>query len=65
MIRGKKTYLTELDRANAEIIRTWLNDPEVHRYLLVGHVPLTKEQEERFYDGRVNSNDTYDFEIHV
>ena len=39
MIKGDKIYLTELDRANAETIRTWLNDPEVHRYLLVGHVP--------------------------
>jgi hypothetical protein len=38
MIKGEKIYLTELDRANAEVIRTWLNDPAVHRYLLVGHV---------------------------
>ena len=50
MIKGDKIYLTELDRANAETIRAWLNDPEVHRYLLVGHVPITKEEEERYYD---------------
>jgi hypothetical protein len=31
MIKGDKTYLTELDRTNSETIRTWLNDPEVHR----------------------------------
>jgi len=65
MIRGDKTYLTELDRTNAETIRNWLNDPEVHRHLLVGHVPITREEEERYYDLRTASSDSYDFEIHV
>lgn len=65
MIKGDKMYLTELDRANAETIRAWLNDPEVHRYLLVGHIPLTKEAEERFYDAQSTSSDSYNFEIHV
>jgi diamine N-acetyltransferase len=65
MIKGDKIYLAELDRANAETIRAWLNDPEVHRYLLVGRVPLTKEEEERFYDSQSVSSDAYNFEIHV
>jgi RimJ/RimL family protein N-acetyltransferase len=65
MIKGKKIYLTELDRANAETIRAWLNDPEVHRYLLVGHIPLTREQEERYYDAQAASSNTFNFEIHV
>ena len=65
MIKGNKIYLTELDRANAETIRAWLNDPEVHRYLLVGHVPLTREEEERYYDTQASSPDVYNFEIHV
>lgn len=65
MIKGESTYLTELDRANAEIIRAWLNDPEVHRHLLVGHVPITREEEERYYDERVSASDSYSFEIHV
>jgi len=65
MIKGEKTYLTELDRANAETIRAWLNDPEVHRFLLVGHVPLSKEDEERFYDEQVGASDSRNFEIHV
>jgi RimJ/RimL family protein N-acetyltransferase len=65
MIKGEKIYLTELDRANAEIIRAWLNDPDIHRHLLVGHVPLTREEEERFYDAQSASSDSYNFEIHV
>lgn len=65
MIRGDKVYLTELDRANAETIRAWLNDPEVHRYLMVGHVPLTREEEDRFYDAQASSNDSFVFEIHL
>ena len=65
MIKGDKIYLTELDRANAETIRAWLNDPEVHRHLLVGHIPITKEDEEHYYDTQAASSDSYSFEIHV
>jgi RimJ/RimL family protein N-acetyltransferase len=65
MIRGGKVYLTELDRENAETIRGWLNDPEVHRFLLVGHVPITKEQEQLYYDQQSSSTGSYSFEIHV
>lgn len=65
MIKGDKIYLTELDRANAETIRTWLNDPEVHRFLMVGHVPITREEEERYYDSQATAPGVYNFEIHV
>jgi RimJ/RimL family protein N-acetyltransferase len=65
MIKGDKIYLTELDRANSETIRAWLNDPEVHRYLLVGHVPITREQEDCYYDAQSTATDAYNFEIHV
>ena len=41
MIRGEKIYLTELDRANAEIIRGWLNDPEVQRIRLARRSVVT------------------------
>jgi RimJ/RimL family protein N-acetyltransferase len=65
MIKGDKIYLTELDRSNAETIRNWLNDPEVHRFLLVGHIPLTREEEERYYDSQAAASGAYNFEIHV
>jgi RimJ/RimL family protein N-acetyltransferase len=65
MIKGEKIYLTELDQANAETIRGWLNDPEVYKYLMVGHTPISKEDERRYYESRANSDDSRDFEIHV
>jgi ribosomal-protein-alanine N-acetyltransferase len=65
MIKGEKIYLTELDRRNAETIRAWLNDPEVHRWLLVGHVPITWEEEEQYFDRQAHAVDSFNFEIHV
>ncbi len=65
MIRGDKIYLTELDWDNAETIRGWLNDPEVYEFLVVGHIPVTREAERHFYDRQVTSSDRHTFEIHV
>lgn len=65
MIQGEKTYLIELDRQNAETIRAWLNDPEIHRFLLVGHLPITREQEELYYDRQSQAADSFGFEIHL
>jgi diamine N-acetyltransferase len=65
MIRGEKVYLTELDWANAETIRGWLNDPEIHEFLLVGHTPITPEEERRFYETQAASPDRRAFEIHA
>jgi len=65
MIKGERIYLTELDRGNAETIRGWLNDPEVHEYLVVGHIPVTREAEEYYYDREAASTDRYTFEIHL
>jgi RimJ/RimL family protein N-acetyltransferase len=65
MIKGDKTYLTELDWDNSEIVRGWINDPEVHKYLATGHTPLTKEDERRYYESHVSSTETRNFEIHV
>lgn len=65
MIPGGKIFLTELDRANAETIRAWLNDPEVHEFLLVGHVPLTRDDEQAYYDAQARSTDSHAFEIHA
>ena len=50
MIGGEKIYLTGLDWDNSETIRAWLNDPEVYEHLMVGHTPITKEDERRFYE---------------
>jgi RimJ/RimL family protein N-acetyltransferase len=65
MIRGDKIYLTELDFANAETIRAWLNDPEVYKYLMVGHTPISEDDERRYYEAQALSSDAQNFEIHV
>jgi RimJ/RimL family protein N-acetyltransferase len=65
MINGGKIYLTELDFANSETIRAWLNDPEVYKYLMVGHTPISKDEERRYYEAHASSSDSRNFEIHV
>lgn len=57
--------LTALDRRNAETVLGWINDPEINRYMLAGHVPLTLGEEMGFYDRSENSPEVYNFEIHV
>jgi len=65
MIKGENIYLTELDQGNAETIRAWMNDPEVHKYLGTGHTPISKEDERRFYESHTGSADSHNFEIHL
>lgn len=65
MIRGEKVVLTALDRNNAETVRAWINDPEVNRFMLSGHIPLTLGEEMAFYDRSESSDEIYNFEIHV
>jgi ribosomal-protein-alanine N-acetyltransferase len=64
MIKGEKVYLTELDWANSETIRGWLNDPEVHEYLFVGHTPITREEERQYFEAQAAETDRHTFEIH-
>jgi RimJ/RimL family protein N-acetyltransferase len=65
MIRGQKTYLTEIDWDNSETIRGWINDPEVHKYLATGHTPISKEDERRWFESQSVSPARQNFEIHV
>ncbi len=68
MLVGEKTVLTTLDPGNAETARGWLNDFRVNRYLLVGQVPITAEQEWAFYDASEAvwaAGTAYRFEVHV
>lgn len=65
MIAGEKVYLTELDRANAETARAWLNDPAIHRFMDVGRIPITASAESSFYDMMEASPSDFVFEIHL
>jgi RimJ/RimL family protein N-acetyltransferase len=46
---GAGVYLRPLDRADAPAFVTWLNDPEVTRFLLA-YQPMTLRAEEEFID---------------
>jgi len=65
MLKGDTVVLTALDPSNAETVRAWVNDPEVNRYMLSGHVPLTPGQELAFYEDAESSDSLCVFEIHL
>ena len=68
MLRGDTIYLTNLDPANAETARGWINDPEINRYLLTGQVPVSAAAEAAFYGRAVTdwaAGKSYMFEIHI
>jgi RimJ/RimL family protein N-acetyltransferase len=65
MIRGDAVVLTALDPSNAKQVRGWVNDPEVNRYMLSGHVPVTPAEELEFLRRAETSADRQVLEIHV
>lgn len=65
MIVGRDVVLTALDPSNSEVVRAWVNDPEVNRYMLAGHIPVTPSQELAFFDAVEVSESSYVFEVHV
>jgi RimJ/RimL family protein N-acetyltransferase len=68
MHRGEKIHLTPLDPANAETVRHWVLDPEVNRWMLSGHEPITPEEELYFFAESLRLAKTgtaYRFEIHA
>lgn len=68
MLRGENMYLTNLDAANAETARGWINDPEVNRWLLSGQIPVSSIAEVEFYaaaERRFAERSGFMFEIHV
>ena len=65
MIAGTRVYLVPLDKANMVTALGWLTDPQVNRYMLSGHEPISLEEEERWYDEMAASAAHEVFEIHV
>jgi RimJ/RimL family protein N-acetyltransferase len=66
--RGETIHLTPLDPANAETVRHWVLDPEVNRWMLSGHEPITPEEEAYFFSESLRLAKTgaaYRFEIHA
>lgn len=65
MIRGQRIYLTTLNRDNAEQARAWVNDPDINRWMLAGHDPISSAGELAFYDAVEASDARKIFEIHL
>lgn len=68
MLRGEKIRLVPLDRANAETARRWVNDPEINRWMLSGHIPVSVQAELDFYDmaeRQAAEKSGFVFEIHA
>lgn len=65
MLRGDVVYLTALDPGNSETSRGWMNDPGVNRWLLSGHIPISKPAQASFYTQMESSQADHVFEIHV
>lgn len=68
MICGTTIYLTRFDRANAETLRAWINDPAVNEWLISSQLPFSSEQELAFFDlteREWSAGTAYRFEIHV
>jgi RimJ/RimL family protein N-acetyltransferase len=54
VIRGEKVVLRPVERADLPRFVRWFADPDVRRYLLI-YLPLSLAQEERWFEGMLNS----------
>ena len=65
MLEGELVALKPLDKANIPLVFSWLFDPEVNRYMLSGHDPITLEEEVAWYDRMTASDTDLVMQIHV
>lgn len=68
MIHGDRIYLARFDKANAETLRGWLNDPAVNEWLISSQLPYSSDQELAFFDlteREWSAGTAYRFQIHV
>ena len=65
MIYGEDIYLIPLERDSLECVRSWINDPEINEWMATGHVPISREAEERFFDNLESSEANQIYEIHL
>ena len=61
MVRGKKVYLSSLERENLEQLRQWRNLPELRKYFRE-YREITKENQSKWNENRVlNNNEQVDY----
>ncbi|MAG35061.1 MAG: GNAT family N-acetyltransferase [Dehalococcoidia bacterium] len=64
-IEGDRVALGPLRRDLVPLYQRWLNDPEVCRTLGASLRPVTLEDEQRWYEGRVGKPDSAVFQVYL
>ncbi len=60
MIYGERIRLRAAEREDIPTFVRWFNDPEVRQYLLM-YEPMSRAQEERWFERRLDARDDYLF----
>ncbi|RPI78850.1 MAG: N-acetyltransferase [Desulfobacteraceae bacterium] len=64
MIYGERIRLRAIEREDIPTFLRWFNDPEVRQYLLM-FAPMSRAQEERWFESTLNQKDDFLFAIEV
>lgn len=64
MLYGKDLRLRAIEREDVPRFVRWLNDPDVRQFLLM-HQPLSRAQEERWFEGQLSRSDELILAIEV
>jgi RimJ/RimL family protein N-acetyltransferase len=64
MIYGERVRLRGIEREDIATFLRWFNDPEVRQYLLM-YAPMSKTQEERWFESALDHKDDFLFAIEV
>lgn len=62
MLYGERVRLRAIEREDIPTIVRWFNDPEVRRGLLI-YAPMSKAQEERWFEGMLDRKDDFIFGV--
>ncbi|MRS11673.1 MAG: N-acetyltransferase [Actinobacteria bacterium] len=65
LLQGARIELRPLDKSNIPLVLSWLFDPEVNRYMISGHEPITAEEEAAWYDTMAASDTDLVMQIHI
>ena len=56
-IEGPRVFLREFRRDDIPVIHSWVNDPEILRFLSWGIFPQTQKETERFVEAQMSGED--------
>lgn len=62
-IKGKFVTLRAIEREDLELMRGMLNDPEIENLVVGWAFPISKYQQEKWYENNINNNNSLRFII--